>query len=98
ILLAVAVVASTGVVKVAVIVGITGRPVGAVAPLRSTVPAISVPRLIGAGLLFLQLSITKTAVIIIKMLIIKIFLFIIFNCLVIYTKKHLIQLIIWILC
>jgi hypothetical protein len=73
-------------VKVAVMVGITGTFVGAVAALRSIVPTINVPRLIGAGLLFLQLSIRKTVVIIIKTLRIRIFLFIIVIYLIIHIE------------
>ena len=95
-LLAVAVVASTSVVKVAVMTGLTGTLVGAVAAFKSIVPAINVPRLRGVGLLFLQLSITSEAVIVIKILKIKIFLFIIVFHLVIHSE--LIILIIWILC
>jgi hypothetical protein len=85
-LLAVAVVSSTYVVKVAVIVGFTGTFVGAMAAFRSIVPTINVPRSRGAGLLFLQLSINATAVIVIMTLKIKTFLFILVNNLVIHIE------------
>jgi hypothetical protein len=49
--------------------------VGAVAPFRSIVPAISVPSVRGAGLLFLQLSMTNKADAAIKTQKIKVFLF-----------------------
>jgi hypothetical protein len=58
-LLEVAVVASTVVLKVAVITGSTDTFVGAVAAFRSISSAISVPRLIGVGSSSLQLLSVK---------------------------------------